>query len=260
MPEPLWPFWANLEKKAKQPRHSKREKGHSRASALVVDVVVASSEAEEASSLDGSGAVVREDAAGEGVSGRLVDELAGLLELVVLVDVDSQDGAKDLVDHGRRARVLGQDDGRLDEVTSRVVADAAGEHFAARLLGLLDVAEALVVRALRAVRSGNEIEEISLLSLGNFRNGSRNLHDRAHEVAELGDGADSDLADLGEERLLELALALPKRLGNVQPRESRALLACKGAGSSAGSLPCPSRKSLKTMTYPGTRKRHGSRR
>ena len=75
-----------------------------------------------------------------------VDKFEGLLKLVVLVDVDREDRAEDLLDHGHGAWVLGQDDGRLDVVALRVVARAADEDLSTGVLGLLDVARDLVER------------------------------------------------------------------------------------------------------------------
>jgi len=53
-------------------------------------------------------------------SGR-IDELASLLVLIVLVNENGQNGTEDLFNHGDGFGVLGEDDGRLDVETGRVV-------------------------------------------------------------------------------------------------------------------------------------------
>jgi hypothetical protein len=128
-------------------------------SRLVVDVVVTGGVAEEGGSLDGSGTVTREDATGKTVGGGLVDELAGLLEVGVLVDVGGKNGTEDLLLHGDREGVLGEDDGGLDEVTLRFVAGTTGDDLASLSLGLLDVADDLVERELRAVEGREKGEK-----------------------------------------------------------------------------------------------------
>lgn len=60
-------------------------------------------------------------ASGKSVVGGRVDQLAGLLKVLVLVDEGGENGAKDLLDHGDRLGVLGHDDGRLNVEPSRVV-------------------------------------------------------------------------------------------------------------------------------------------
>ena len=52
---------------------------------------------------------------GERVGRRGVDEVKGLLEVGILVDVNGQDGTKDLLGHSHRLRVFGEDDRRLHE-------------------------------------------------------------------------------------------------------------------------------------------------
>jgi hypothetical protein len=48
------------------------------------------------------------------------------------------DGSKDLLDHGDRLGVLGEDDGRLNVETLRVVPSSSGDDFTPSLLGLFD--------------------------------------------------------------------------------------------------------------------------
>lgn len=127
-------------------------------SRLVVDVVVTGGVAEESGGLDGGGTVSREDATSETVGGGLVDELAGLLEVGVLVDVGGEDGTEDLLLHGDRVGVLGEDDGRLNEVTLRLVAGTTGDDLASLSLGLLDVRDDLVEGELGAEKA-KEVEE-----------------------------------------------------------------------------------------------------
>lgn len=76
---------------------------------------------EEVGSLEESVSVGGEDATSQSVSSGRVDELASLFVLIVLVNEDSQNGTEDLVDHGDRLGILGEDDGRLDVETGRVV-------------------------------------------------------------------------------------------------------------------------------------------
>lgn len=151
-----------------------------------------------------------------------VDQLASLLVLVVLVDVDSQDGSEDLVDHRDRLGVLREDDGRLDVETGRVVSRSTENDFSSGFLGLVDVRDALVVRSLGAVCGKRE--QWSAFCYRARQKGENGSHDGTHEVLELVDGTESDLLEFLNEGLLEKTLALPKLLGNVKTGESRAFL------------------------------------
>ena len=164
---------------------------------LIVDVEVTSSVAELVrGSLEGS-AVGTEDGTGQAVFCRLVDEVAGLLEVGVLVDVDGDDGAEDLLDHGDGLGVRSDDDSRLDEVSLGRVRSAADKDLTAFLLGLLNKTSDLV--------EGDLVD------------------DGTGEVVPLGAWADGDLASLGSESVLEATL--PERAGDVSTAKSRALLA-----------------------------------
>ena len=88
---------------------------------LVVDVVVTGSVPELVGSQDHGRSVLREDRTGKTVFGGRVDQLAGLGELFVVVDVTGENGSKDLLGHGDRLGVLGKDDGGLDKESLRVV-------------------------------------------------------------------------------------------------------------------------------------------
>lgn len=90
-------------------------------STLVVDVKVAGRVAELLLGEDDGSSVRGKDRTGQSVGRGVVDELASLLEFVVLVDEDRQDGSEDFVDHGDRLGVLGDNDGRVDKVALRLV-------------------------------------------------------------------------------------------------------------------------------------------
>jgi hypothetical protein len=78
-------------------------------------------------------------ATGESVSGSRIDQPASLLVLVVLVNVDRQHGTKDLVDHGDGFRILGENDGRLDVESSRVVSRSSENDLSSGFLRFRDV-------------------------------------------------------------------------------------------------------------------------
>ena len=59
---------------------------------------------------------------GERIGRRGVDEVKGVLEVGILVDVDSQDRAEDLLGHSHRLRVFGEDDRRLHEEALGIIA------------------------------------------------------------------------------------------------------------------------------------------
>ncbi len=68
---------------------------------------------------------------------------------VVVVDVDREHRAEDLLLHELEVRVLGDDDGGLDEVALGVVVVAAGDDLGvAGLLGVVDVVADVVERGL----------------------------------------------------------------------------------------------------------------
>ena len=60
--------------------------------------------------------------ASQSILRRRIDEVEGLLEIVVIIHIDSQYRTEDLLSHGDGMRVGRQNDGRLHEVTLRVVA------------------------------------------------------------------------------------------------------------------------------------------
>lgn len=165
-------------------------------SALVVKVHHTRSVAEQVAGTDESVSVSREDGTGKSVLGGGVDELASLLELFVGVSVDGDDGTEDLVDHGNRLGVLGLDNGGLNVPTLRVVTLTTAKDLTAFLLGSLDETHDLLERVLG--------------------------DDGTHEVLELLDRTNRDGSDLVKQLLLELTL--PHGLGNIEARESRALL------------------------------------
>lgn len=59
--------------------------------------------------------------AGQGVCSGGINQLAGLLELRVLVDVDRKDRAEDFLDHSDRFGIFGEDDSGLNKISLRVV-------------------------------------------------------------------------------------------------------------------------------------------
>ena len=65
------------------------------------------------------------------------------LEVVVLIDVDGEDRAEDLLAHGDGARIGRLDHGGLHEVTLAVIRTATDQDLAALHLRLLDVAGAV---------------------------------------------------------------------------------------------------------------------
>jgi hypothetical protein len=165
---------------------------------LVVEVKVTRRVPQVVGSLDQLCSVGRKDGTGQGVFGGGVDELAGLFPstlLGVVVDVDGDDGSKDLLGHGDRLGVLGEDDGGLDVESLRVVPSTSGDDLTTGLFALGD-------------HAGNLLE-------------SRSSDDGSDKVLPLGRRSDGDLLDL----LLQDALKLgPLGLGNVTPREGGTLL------------------------------------
>jgi hypothetical protein len=102
---------------------------------LVVEVKVTRRVPQVVGSLDQLCSVGREDGTGQGVFGGGVDELAGLFPstlLGVVVDVDGDDGSKDLLGHGDRLGVLGEDDGGLNVESLRVVPGTSGNLLESR--------------------------------------------------------------------------------------------------------------------------------
>ena len=109
------------------------------AGGLVVDVEVAGGVAQGGGHLDDGGAVVGPDGAGEGVGAGGVAQLEGAVEIGVVVDVDGEDRSEELFAHGFVTRILGDDDGRLDEVADRVVEATAHQDLSGgRGLGVFD--------------------------------------------------------------------------------------------------------------------------
>lgn len=176
---------------------------HNGTSALVVVVHHTRGIAQQVAHVHQGVAVRREDGAGKGVLGGRVDQSASLVELVVVVGVDGDDRAEDLLDHGHRLGVLGLDDGRLDVVTGRVVTLTADQNLAALVLGLLDQTHDLVEGV-----------------LGN---------DGADEMLELVHGAHANAPGSANQLLLQATL--PERLGDIQAGKSTALLALVFKGS-----------------------------
>ena len=92
---------------------------------------------------------VAEEGTSEGVRRALVANIQHLLELVVVVDVDGDDGSEDLFHHALVVRHLGEDDGRLHKVTDALVAVAAEDDLSVLAgFGAVDVALAVVERSL----------------------------------------------------------------------------------------------------------------
>lgn len=141
-------------------------------------------------------AAAGKDGASQGVLGGLANELAGLVKLGVIIDVDGHDRAEDLLNHGLGKRVGGEHDGGLDKVADRVVVLATGKDLA---LG---------------VRGGKVNVRLDLVE-------RELVDDRTHEVLELVDGTLGDLGVLGDDGLLEV---LGEALGHVHTRGGRALL------------------------------------
>ena len=93
---------------------------------------------------------------GETVLRSRVDELQSLLVVVVLEHVDCENGTEDLLGHGDGAGVRGQDYCRLDIVSLGIVAAAANQDFTASLLGLVNVADDLVICGSSTMNSKSE--------------------------------------------------------------------------------------------------------
>lgn len=106
----------------------------------------------------------------EGVVCGVVNQLEGLIELVVVVnedllDLDQQsaewlwiystayrhDRPKDLFNHGHRLWIFRQHDSGLDEVALRIVACSTNQDLATSFLRFLDVSHDLVKSGLAAV-------------------------------------------------------------------------------------------------------------
>lgn len=164
--------------------------------ALVVDVEVSGSVAELVGAQDGSIAVLGEEGTSQGIGRRVGDQVQGLLVLLGLVDVDGDDGSKDLLGHGARLGVGGDDDGGLDEVSDRVVVVASGNDLRLRVgLGPVDVRLDLVERELVDDGAGEVLEVLNRARL------------------DAGVGSNETLLDLG-----------PEVVGEVAARAGRALL------------------------------------
>lgn len=84
-------------------------------------------------------------ATGQSVASSAIDQLAGLLKVGVLVNVCGEDRTEDLLDHGDRLGVLGDDDSRLNVESSGVITGATNDDLSSSLLGFLDVTQALVI-------------------------------------------------------------------------------------------------------------------
>lgn len=118
-----------------------------RTGALVIDIKVARRLGQQVSSGNDRLAVAGKEGTRQTILGRFGEEFAGFLELGVLVDIDSHDRAKDLLCHGLAVGVLGDNDGRLDEVAGRVIALAACNDLAVVVcVGVVDIALDLVKR------------------------------------------------------------------------------------------------------------------
>jgi len=154
---------------------------------LVVDVEVACAVSKLVRGQFHRVPILGDHRAGEGVGGGLVDQFQGLLELVLIVDVDRQDRAKDLFAHGGVLGIVGFDDRGLNEVALRFVISAANQNLLTVGFGLIDVARDLI--------------EASLVD------------DRVDEVAEVLNGADLERLNTLNQLALDLVGDVARDVG-----------------------------------------------
>lgn len=179
------------------------------AGGLDVDVEVTGGVAESLLGEADGVAVLSKDCTGQGVVGRSVNVLANLGEGVrggIVVDVDAEDGAEELLLEKRVCGVLGCVDGRVDVVALGTVVLAADQQLELRVvLGLIDDLAELVETAL--------------------------VDDGADEVGVVLGVANLQLLGLGDQTSLDAA---PQRGREVCARGGRALLALVLEGTADG--------------------------
>ena len=159
-------------------RAAERLLADDRAGAFIIDVEVTGGVAQGIFHLDDRRAVLREDRAGQGIGRSAVADGERLIQLVVIIDVDRNDGAKDLLDHGLIRRRLAADDRRLNEPALAVIIGAAGDELAlGRGCGAVNVSLAGLKGGL--VDHGRH-ERVELLHVADLQRGGVLLEQRLH--------------------------------------------------------------------------------
>ena len=139
------------------------------AGALVIDIEVSGSVAKGFLHLCNHLAILCEDSAGQSVGRSGIADAEGLIECIVIIDIDGDDGTEDLRHHGLIVRGLAEDYGRLNEPALAVIIGSACNDFAVR--GCLCAVDEALAGLKRSLVDDCAHEGIEFLNIANL-NGS----------------------------------------------------------------------------------------